>query len=72
MAGVVWAIRNPQAGVVEPEELPFDEILRLSKPYLGELRGAYSDWSPLADRGWLFEEDVDRSDPWQFGNFRVT
>ena len=72
MAGVVWAIRNPHAGVVEPEELPFDEILRLSKPYLGELRGAYSDWSPLADRGWLFEEDVDRSDPWQFGNFRVT
>ena len=72
MAGVIWAIRNPQAGVVEPEELPFDEILRLCEPYLGELHNAYSDWSPLAARGRLFEEDVDRSDPWQFGNFRVT
>jgi homospermidine synthase len=72
MAGVIWAIRNPEASVVEPEELPFDEILQLCKPYLGELRGAYSDWSPLVDRGELFEEEVDRADPWQFGNFRVT
>ena len=72
MAGVVWAIRNPDAGIVEPEDLPFDEILQLCMPYLGELRGAYSDWSPLVDRGRLFEEEVDRSDPWQFGNFRVT
>ena len=72
MAGVIWAIRNPDAGVVEPEDLPFDEILQLCRPYLGELHGSYCDWSPLANRGELFEEEVDRSDPWQFGNFRVT
>ena len=72
MAGVIWAMRNPESGVVEPEDLPFDEILQLCRPYLGELHGTYSDWSPLAERGRLFEEEVDRSDPWQFGNFRVT
>jgi homospermidine synthase len=26
----------------------------------------------LQDRGVLFPEDVDASDPWQFKNFRVT
>jgi homospermidine synthase len=35
------------------------------------MTGVYTDWTPLADRGWLFEESVDRSDPWQFTNFRV-
>ena len=34
--------------------------------------GAYSDWTPLLDRGRLFPEDVDTADPWQFKNFRVT
>jgi homospermidine synthase len=34
--------------------------------------GAYSDWTPLLDRGRLFPEEVDAACPWQFGNFRVT
>lgn len=72
MAGVVWAMKNPDRGIVEPEELPHDEIMRLCRPYLGELVGVYSDWTPLADRGWLFDEDLDRDDPWQFKNFRVS
>jgi homospermidine synthase len=72
MAGVVWALQNPRRGVVEPEDLPFDQILALSRPYLGQLVGAFSAWTPLQDRGWLFEEDIDRSDPWQFGNFLVS
>jgi homospermidine synthase len=71
MAGVVWAIKNPSMGIVEPDDLPFDEILRLCKPYLGPVVGAYSDWTPLNGRGKLFDEDLDRDDPWQFKNFRV-
>lgn len=71
MAGVVWAIDNPDRGVVEPDDLPFEEILRMCRPYLGELVGAYSDWTPLAGRARLFSEDIDASDPWQFKNFRV-
>jgi homospermidine synthase len=72
MAGVLWAIANPACDVVEPDDLPYDEILRLCRPYLGAVTGVYSDWTPLADRGWLFAEDVDRADPWQFENFRVS
>ena len=72
MAGVVWALQNPRRGVVEPEDLPFDQILALCRPYLGQMVGAFSDWTPLLDRGWLFEEDIDRSDPWQFRNFLMS
>jgi homospermidine synthase len=72
MAGVVWAMKNPDRGIVEPDDLPHDDILALCRPYLGNVTGVYTDWTPLHDRGWLFEEDLDRDDPWQFKNFRVT
>ena len=72
LAGAVWALRHPARGIVEPDEMPFDEVLAVTVPYLGPMVGVYSDWTPLADRGWLFGEDVDRDDPWQFKNFRVT
>ncbi|WP_280154946.1 saccharopine dehydrogenase NADP-binding domain-containing protein [Piscinibacter sp. XHJ-5] len=71
MAGVVWALKNPSCSVVEPDDLPHDEMLRMIKPYLGDVVGVYTDWTPLAGREWLFEEDLDREDPWQFKNFRV-
>ncbi|HMM85968.1 saccharopine dehydrogenase C-terminal domain-containing protein [Azohydromonas sp.] len=72
MAGVVWAMRNPWRGIVEPDDLPCDELLPWCRPYLGDVRGVYTDWTPLAGRGRLFDEDVDADDPWQFKNFRVT
>lgn len=72
MAGVAWAIENPAMGVVDPEELPFDEIIARIRPYLGEVVGVYSDWTPLKARANFFPQDVDADDPWQFRNFRVT
>jgi homospermidine synthase len=72
MSGVIWAMRNPRRGILEPDELPFREILRVCRPYLGDLVGAYTDWTPLEGRGWLMDEVVDAGDPWQFSNFRVT
>jgi len=71
MAAAIWAMRNPTRDVVEPDDLPFEEILDLCRPYLGDVVGAYSDWTPLDGRPWLFDEDLDRDDPWQFKNFRV-
>ncbi|MGH6946650.1 MAG: saccharopine dehydrogenase C-terminal domain-containing protein, partial [Kiloniellales bacterium] len=71
MAGVVWAIENPDRGVVEPEEMDHERVLEIAGPYLGPVVGEYSDWTPLLDRGRLFSEDVDHDDPWQFKNFRV-
>jgi len=38
----------------------------------GARRAVYDGWvPPLEGRSWLFDEDVDLSDPWQFENFRV-
>ncbi|MNO73261.1 Homospermidine synthase [compost metagenome] len=71
MAGVVWAMRNPQRGIVEPDEMPFEPILELCRPYLGKLGGTFTDWTPLQGRRALFPEDLDYDDPWQFRNFRV-
>ncbi|MBA3903388.1 MAG: homospermidine synthase [Rhodocyclaceae bacterium] len=71
MAGVIWAMKNPACGLVEPEGLPYEHILRICRPYLGNVVGAYGDWTPLKDRGQLFEEALDLEDPWQFKNFRV-
>lgn len=71
LAGVVWAMKNPASGVIEPEELPFEQLIALCQPYLGELVGVYSDWTPLDKRDRLFPDQVDVTDPWQFANFRV-
>lgn len=72
MASVIWAIKNPKAGILEPDELPYREILEMCRGYLGDVVGVYSDWTPLQDRARLYPEDLDMNDPWQFKNFRVT
>jgi homospermidine synthase len=71
LAGMVWAIENPRAGLVEPDELDHVRCLQICNPYLGDVVGVYSDWTPLAGRGVLFPENVDPACPWQFKNFRV-
>jgi homospermidine synthase len=71
LAGAIWAIENPDRGVVESDEIDHQRALEICAPYLGEVVGAYSDWTPLQDRARLFPEEVDESDPWQFKNFRV-
>jgi homospermidine synthase len=71
LAGIIWAIEHPERGVVEPDEMDFERILEICRPYLGEVVGVYGDWTPLHDRERLFPEDLDRDDPWQFRNIRV-
>jgi homospermidine synthase len=71
LSGLIWAIENPSAGIVEPDEIDFRRNLEICIPYLGPVVGAYTDWNPLVDRGRLFEEDLDTSDPWQFKNVMV-
>jgi homospermidine synthase len=71
LAGLVWAIENPNRGPVEADEIDHARIMEICRPYLGEMAGVYSDWTPLQDREKLFPEDIDRDDPWQFRNFRV-
>lgn len=71
LAGVVWTMENPQRGIIEPDEMDFQRPLQICMPYLGPVVGAYTDWTPLKDRGRLFAEDIDVSDPWQFKNVLV-
>ncbi|HRJ68890.1 MAG TPA: homospermidine synthase [Beijerinckiaceae bacterium] len=71
LAGMVWALENPNAGIVEADEMDFRRCLEVQLPYLGPVIGAYTDWTPLDNRGKLFSEDVDTADPWQFRNILV-
>jgi homospermidine synthase len=71
LAGVVWAMENPNCGVVEPDEMDFRRCTDICMPYLGPVVGQYTDWTPLHERERLFPEDLDKSDPWQFKNVRV-
>ena len=72
LAGMVWALENPQAGVVETDEMDYRRCLEIQLPYLGPVKGYYTDWTPLAGRpAGLFPDDIDESDPWQFRNVLV-
>jgi homospermidine synthase len=71
LAGMVWALENPTAGIVESDEMDHIRCLEIQKPYLGPVEGHYTDWHPLKDRTALFKEDKDESDPWQFKNVLV-
>lgn len=72
LAGMVWVVRHPQVGVVEPDDLELTEIMTIATPYLGTMVGVHSDWTPLQGRTRLFPQDVDATDPWQFKNIRVS
>jgi homospermidine synthase len=72
LAGLIWAMENPNNGITEPEDIEFSRVLAICTPYLGPVVGRYSDWTPLSDRERLFAEDTDKTDPWQFKNVRVS
>ncbi len=71
LAGMVWALENPKAGIVEADEMDYRRCLEVQTPYLGPVKGYYTDWTPLEGRPGLFPEDIDESDPWQFRNILV-
>jgi homospermidine synthase len=71
LSGLIWAIENPNSGIVEPDDLDYKRALEICRPYLGPVVGEYTDWHPLVDRGRMFPEDLDETDPWQFKNVRV-
>jgi len=71
LAGIIWALENPNRGIVEPEYMDYERVMEIAKPYLGDVVGVWGDWNPLQDRSTLFPEDLDTSDPWQFKNIRV-
>jgi homospermidine synthase len=71
LAGMVYALENPNLGIVEADEMDWRRCLEIQSPYLGPLVGRYTDWTPLDGRPGFFPEDIDESDPWQFRNILV-
>ncbi len=72
IGAMVWAIANPTKGIVDADEIDHQVLMNVARPYLGEMVGAYTDWTPVKGRNILFPEKLDTEDSWQFENFRVS
>ncbi len=79
LGSVFWMIKNPSQGVKVPDELPYDEILAVARPYLGKCVSRPVDWDPTMNRvdlGFFGNFDVNAkkfsaNDTWQFNTFRI-
>ena len=75
LGGLVWAMENPQRGVIEPENMDSERVLDIAEPWLGEMFGEFTEWTPSAPASALFPdsacEDAAGHDPWQFSRVRV-
>lgn len=77
LAAVVWGWENPNAGVVESDEMDHARCMEVCRMYLGKVWGQYTDWNPIkamsTGRVSLFAPPArtDPSDPWQFANVLV-
>lgn len=72
LSGIIWAIKNPDRGIIEPEDMDHEFILHIASPYLGTVGGYYTDWNPLQDQNNSPSKYTDHSDPWQFINIRIS
>jgi homospermidine synthase len=75
LGAVSWMLEHPNEGVCVPDDLPWDDVLKVANRYLGTLHSGPSDWDPVTSRRDLFAnfsdeaDHVDHGDPWQFTNF---
>ncbi len=67
LAGMFYAINHPNEGILETDEMNYEECLAIQKPYLGKVFGVYTDWTPRDQK--LIP---DKKDTWQFENIRIT
>jgi homospermidine synthase len=75
LAGLVWMIRNPEKGILVPDELPYQDILDVASPYLGPCPSVPTGWTPLESRSRLFGRWgtplISDADLWQYTSFAV-
>ncbi len=76
VAASMWMIENPDRGILVPDDLPHEYVLKIAKPYLGQWISKPADWTPLKHYSNAFpgynRREIDRKDPWQFKNFLIT
>jgi homospermidine synthase len=74
-AAVAWAMKNPDQGLLVPDDLPWKDVLGYAEKYWGGFHSEAADWDPLASRNDLYRNwngrKYDYDDPWQFANFLV-
>ncbi|RMO93674.1 Homospermidine synthase [Pseudomonas syringae pv. philadelphi] len=69
-SGIIWAIENPNRGIVEPEQMDHQRVMEIARPFLGRLGGVLTDWTPLHTVNALFRKPgAADADPWQFEHF---
>lgn len=71
LSAFIWAVENPNRGLVEPEDMDHHRILEIADPYLGNVVSVKTDWNPTKESNAVIEEFVDKEDVWSFNNFRV-
>ena len=71
LAGMVWALENPEAGIVEADEMDYRRCLEVQSPTSDRSRATIPTGRRSIDRPGLFPEDLDKKDPWQFRNILV-
>ena len=74
VSAVCYMLENPKLGILIPDDIPHEYILKIARPYLGELHSRAYDWTPLMSRTVFFKENPEHilvdKDPWQFECFR--
>ena len=74
-AAVAWAMKNPDRGLMVPDDMPWKEVLDFAQRYWGGFHSEAYDWDPLMTRNDLYRtwngREYDHVDPWQFANFLV-
>lgn len=74
-AAVAWAMKNPDRGLMVPDDMPWKEVLDFAERYWGGFHSEAYDWDPLMTRNDLYRNwngrEYDHVDPWQFANFLV-
>ena len=71
LGAIVWMIKNPRMGYVEPESIPFEEVLAVGDKYWSPLASVGSNWTPNLDKNSLFYRPYDEKNPCSFENYRV-
>lgn len=70
LSGYLWALNHPYSGLVEAEDMDYEEVLSYANPYLGGLKDFFSDWNPVKNDPGTFGIQ-NKKDVWQFSNFIV-
>jgi len=75
VSAVLYMLENREEGVLLPDDLPHEFILKHAMPYLGPFKNEAVDWDPLRNWSHLYEKfGVQRpseADKWQFNTFLV-